>query len=666
MSYAVVDIECSKRPLHKPWTPGSFLCSVGIERQDGTSEVWFFNPNDRPHEELLAEIQAEIDSVDMLVGHNIKFDLNWLKWIGLDVADKRVWCTMIADYLLYGQQKLGYSLNDTASRYDIGQKLDAMKMYWDSGYETDQIPLDIHKTYLLQDVSITHDLFKKQVPLVLDYQLDKIVELSFDLTQILSDMEVRGVAFDKDEALMYCEDVRKKTNEMDKTLVDLAGVDFVPSSTAQLSAVMFGGSWKIDGRETYTVTLKNGTVKEKSRKCKVDKVVPGMGYVLPDGCVSKKTGKPKTDKNTVDLLKGHDKRTEDFLSVLREQRKLRKVVSSIAGSKEEEEKGLIAVVGKDNRIHPSFNQCVTRTGRLSSADPNGQNFPRSGTSPIKKFFKSSNGVIVNLDLAQIEWRIAAELSRDEVMLDELRHGLDIHADNAVRFFGAGKFSPDSKEFKALRTTAKVMSFRLLYGGSASGFYRDQKMPDYPLKKWKEIVDAFYAKYKGLKAWQNRNVEFAKTNGYVRNPSGRVLTFDQTVDYGGVETVDTRQVSNFPVQSAASDIMYLCMVKFVRRVVELTFKSKLVLQVHDSMVWDCPLEEAVTICQEAVKIFKELPQLAKEYFGWDIVVPLMGDCEIGYDYGTTFSVSDKELFDLNFDVKSFLLKKHIKQALTYCF
>lgn len=284
---------------------------------------------------------------------------------------------------------------------------------------------------------------------------------------------------------------------------------------------------------------------------------------------------------------------------------------------------------------------------------NGQNFPRGGTSPIKTFFKSKQGVIVNIDLAQIEWRIAAELSRDPVMLHELNEGLDIHSDNALRFFGADKYPRDSAEFKRLRTTAKTMSFRLLYGGSASGFYRDQRMPDYSLKKWKEIVAAFYQKYQGLKKWQDTNVQLAKSQGYLRNPSGRVLTFDNMMGYDGVETVDEKQVSNYPVQSGSTDIMYLLMWKLLTRTQEYKLLAKFILQVHDSMVFDSPIEEAETLCREALKLIHSLPQLAKEYFGWDIVVPLTGDCEIGYDYGNMKAIKEEEMDKIFADLPAFL-------------
>ena len=642
-TYCVLDIECSKIPHHCPWHDGSFLSSVGIERMDGTSTVWFFNPNSRPHEELISEIQSELDKVDYIVGHNVKFDINWLKWTGFNVDNKKLWCTQIAEYLLNGQRKVEYSLNASCARYGLGSKLDAMSMYWDAGFETDEIPVNIHEMYLKQDLHLTHELFKLQVPLIEKFRLSEVADISFKISQILSDIETYGVKFNKDEALQYVQEQQKEFEQLDKALVDLAGVSFNPKSPLQLKAVMFGGEWNVDGRETYTVTLKNGTVKEKSRKCKIPVKFAGLGFDS-SVAINNKTGTVSTGKNTLDLLTGHDERSKKFLDVLKTQRKMNKVLSSLLGTKDDT--GLINVVGTDTYIHPTFNQTVTHTGRLSSSNPNGQNLPRGGTSPIKKFFKPKYDYIVNLDLGQIEWRMAAELSRDPVMLHELYTDLDIHADNAVRFFGAGKYAPDSAEFKSLRSIAKTFTFRLLYGGGAYAFYKDQRMPDFSLKKWESIVKSFYEKYKGLKAWQERNVATVAAQGFLRTPSGRLLSFDKQTNRLGYEEWDSKQIYNFPVQSASADIMYITMIEFVQWLKQKKFKSKLVLQVHDSMVLDCPKEEVEPIVREAVDFFKRIPQFAKTYFDWDIAVPLVGDAEVGYTYGSTKAVKEKD-FDAVF-------------------
>ena len=636
MSYIILDIEATKVPHHNPWHKDSYLCSVGILDKNGVFHSWVFNHRTeavRNERLMLCEIQRMLDEAHMIVGHNIKFDLNWLKTVGLACSDKKIWCTQVAENLIQGQRKVGYKLDQLAQRYEVKGKLDLMAEFWSGGYETDEIPLSVHLPYLEQDLRTTRDIFLRQLPIVMSSGLDKLAELTFEVTQILSDVETRGVAFDLDSATKYIDEYKEKVEQLSNRMQAVAGIEFNPNTPAQLSAVLFGGSWKIDGRETYTVTLKDGTVKEKSRKCKVDITTDGLGFVPPQGCVSKKTGAASVDKNALKLIGAKTPAQKDFLQALIEYKKAAKVLSTFV-SDTNDNAGLVAKVGKDGRIHPTFNQTVTATGRLSSSDPNGQNLPRKGTSPIKKVFYAKRGVIVNLDLGQIEWRMAAELSRDPVMLYEIKNNVDVHADNAIRFFGAGEFDADSEEFSKLRTAAKVMTFRLLYGGSANGFYRDQNMPRYSLARWREIVAAFYEKYKGLAAWQQNNVLRANKDGYLRNPSGRFLTFEEETTWEGLTEFSQKQIYNYPVQSCSADIMYLAMYHVNKRVKEAKLNADMVLQVHDSMVFDCSKEDARKLCEVGIRTFEELPKLAREYFGWEIDVPLTGDAEIGYNYGAT--------------------------------
>ena len=315
--------------------------------------------------------------------------------------------------------------------------------------------------------------------------------------------------------------------------------------------------------------------------------------------------------------------------------KFAKVISTFLGSSADG--GLINKVESDGCIHPSFNQTVTATGRLSSSNPNGQNLPRKGTSPIKKVFKSRYGKIVNVDLSQIEYRVAAALSRDSRMVAEIRSGLDAHADNAEKLFKADRSDPDA--FDRVRTTAKVLTFRLLYGGTASGFFKDSSMPTYDLKTWEEIVDGYWKKYPELKAWQNRNIEEMNKTGRIVSASGRIYCFEQSRGYNGAWMYSPRQACNFPVQGGSKDLMDLALAVIRKRLRDAGVRSKIILLVHDSIVFDAYLEEVDTICRIAIGVFESLPELAKIYFNWDICVPLTGDCEVGDDYGSLSKYHD---------------------------
>jgi DNA polymerase I len=630
-----IDTECTKLPVSFPWQEGARICSIGLAFNDEEAKVFILDHKTEPvapQRDAFREIQEYIDKADLIIAHNAKFDINWFKWLGLDLTEKKIWCTLAVDYLINGQYRLKYDLNSVATRHGFGTKLDLMKKYWEDGYETDEIPLEVHIPYLTQDVLLTRDIYKSQKAMVTANGLSQIVEVTCEVTDILSDMEVLGVKFDKQSALRFHSEFTEQLRICDNNIIEFVGESFNLGSSRQLSAHLYGGTYPIDGRETYTVTLKDGTVKERSRKCRLNKVVQGFGFKPLDGTESDSTpGVYGTGVKVLKLLTAETDEQKKILDLLKERSRVGKIIEMFMSK--DEDGGLIPSIGKDGRIHTQFNQNTTVTGRLSSKIPNLQNLPRKGTNPIKRCFFSNNGCMINLDLAQIEFRVAAELSRDPVMLKELKDGLDTHADNAIRFFDAGKYAKDSDEFKKLRTAAKIFTFRLLYGGGANGFFRDGSMPRFSLKRWQSIVEAYYEKYKGLRTWQQENVNKVYEQGYLRNPSGRILRFVPTIQHG-VMQYDEKPIYNYPVQSASSDVMYLAMAVIRRRFRDNGFRSKFVLQVHDSLVIDAYPEEVDKICDLGVAVFRELPNLCKLYWGWDVVVPLDGDCEVGLTYGDT--------------------------------
>ena len=638
MNTLTIDIEATKLPIINPWQTGAYICSIGLAYNDEPVRTFLFAHANEPvpsQADSLKEIQEYLDKTDLIIAHNAKFDINWFKYLGLKTGHAKLWCTLVVDYLINGQYRVKYDLDSVAARHGLGTKIDLMKKYWEDGYETDEIPLEIHIPYLMQDVNLTRQVYKAQRSIVTLNGLAKLVELSCEITDILSDMEVLGVKFDKDSAMQFHAEFGDKLNKLDTDIFALTG-EFNLSSSRQLSAVLYGGSYPTDGIETYTLTLKSGVVRERSRKVRVIKSCVGFGFKPIDGTESESTpGVYSTGIKVLKLLSAETEEQKKLLDLLKERSKIQKIIEMFMSKNEDG--GLIPSVCADDSIHPQFNQCVTVTGRLSSKSPNAQNLPRKGSNPIKQCFVPRNDCMINIDLAQIEFRIAAELSQDPVMLKEIREGLDTHSDNAIRFFGAGKYDKNSAEFKALRQVSKIFTFRLLYGGGANGFFKDGSMPKFSLSKWQKIVEAYYEKYAGLKAWQQANVNKAYEQGYLRNPSGRILRFIPALHRGTMQ-YNEADIYNYPVQSASSDVMYLAMAVLRKRFRDNGFKSKFVLQVHDSMVIDAYANEVDSICELAIRTFRELPALCKQYWGWDVSVPLDGDCEVGSTYGNTISYS----------------------------
>jgi len=226
-------------------------------------------------------------------------------------------------------------------------------------------------------------------------------------------------------------------------------------------------------------------------------------------------------------------------------------------------------------------------------------------------------------LSALEWRVGAELSRDLIMIQEIVDGIDMHTNNAINLFGDAKF----------RQEAKIISFRFLYSGSAYGFHLDYRMPRLGLKRWLAIEEEFYDKYQGLGKWQNANYREVCSTGLLKSFTGREYVFNKYVDKEGAWGYSRPQVSNYMVQgTATADIMPLCMVVIFRRLrAQGYFETpsvKFINQVHDSIILDMPerlIEEVATIC---IGVFREIPALVQNYWGYNWITPMNGEAKAG--------------------------------------
>ena len=645
MRFETIDIEATMLPSIHPWSPGSYLCSLCMEEGEvgksneflqETSEVWFFNHISYPirdHNEMIKEIIARVNATDLLVFHNAKFDLAWLIEMGIEFDHKPIWCTMVGEYILYGQNKdVSKSLNSCCERRKFGQKVDQMAEFWNNGIQTDEIPIDIHDKYVRQDVHLTKKLFLDQIKQIKKAKLEKIAYISFEVSKILAHMEYNGAAFNKAAAEAYVKDYERKLEELDKEIQEVAGIKFSPGSPDQLNAVMFGGQIKREVLELVAKGRKDGTFRVYTRKSVLSENIKGLGFTPHESTLSKKTLKYSTGNKARLLMHCENEQQKKFFELLDARSNAQKVYTTLT-SKNNEESGLLRKIGKDGRIHPNFNQAVTATGRLSSSNPNGQNLPRSGTSPLKKLITSSLGYIVNGDLSQIEWRMAAALSKDKVMVDELWTGFKVHDYVAQEYFGVKGLDPSDKAYKSARQHAKTFNFRMIYNGAGKSFYNDGSMPSHPLKFYEQMVEDFWKKYHGLRSWQKKNEAIVKKQGYLRNKSGRILTFHYNANpENGPIGYNFNAICNYPVQSGSTDLMFLAMVDIWRKYRKLGLKSKLIFQVHDSLVWDCPKEEVYIISKICSETFDNLAKLALDYYEWEINVPLTGEISIGKTYG----------------------------------
>ena len=688
MNVIVLDVETSKKPILNPWMEGSYLSTIGmliyLKGKDPYYKEWVWYHGDMPsitqedRLQITFEMQEEIDRLGpsgLIVGHNVKFDLNWIKTINVDVSNVRIWCTQIGEYMLSGQSlKLTeQGLSDCCARHSIPTKTDIVKTYWDAGKNTHEIKLGILLPYMKNDIEITAQLFKSQWNQAKSKDaLMKLIRIRQDCLHVVTDIELNGMPFDREGAEAHVKFFKDDLELTNAELVTYIGQpDINLGSGPDLSAALYGGNLK---RERYVpfVYTRNCTLKEpyqfkyKSgkkqgtiitkyknrtvlelvcRKQKEDYEVPikGVGFVAPKNSETKVDGVYQTNKDVLKLLKCNNlggttaKLKKRFLELLLHRSKIAQFTQTFVGTKPDTGLFFKADQNIDGWLHPNYNQTIAATGRFTSSGPNGQNFTRSKadedgfSNPLKSVFVASrpDGLILVIDLSQLEWRVAAWLSQDPVAMQEIIDGVDCHLDNAIRFFGDAKYRQD----------AKIFTFRLLYGGSAYAFYMDPKMPDFTQKKWNQIEREYKQKYFVLTAWQERNItQVSLDDGWLYSPTGRIYRIpkEEHKKYAGTYIYKPTCIKNYPVQGGATgDIVPLAMHVMSKRMQldpRAYMSTNWMGQVHDSVIFDTIRSEMARTAQLGIRVFEDLPKIISQYWGLDFNLPMTGEAEAGKNYG----------------------------------
>jgi DNA polymerase I-like protein with 3'-5' exonuclease and polymerase domains len=495
---------------------------------------------------------------------------------------------------------------------------------------------------------------QKQFHKLMNMGLWKLFQLQMEWTDMLSHMKTLGINWDQNQAKTILSKYQRYSRVLDAKIKRLAapycaGHDLNLASNDELSILLYGGTLSrkekvpkiktknVKVKVPYVFTYANGDKKIKVRTSqhpdtKVIRMVYGTKEYAIDGLgikPLKKTeakkwtaDKPfyKVDKNTLPFLSTKNTQTT-IIKLLIKKSVIDKVCSTFYG---DNGKGLINQIGLDGCIHTNYNQTVTATSRLSSSDPNNQNLPRSGTSPIKTCIIPNLGRIVNADLSQIELRVPAQLSQDPVMIKEINTGVDLHSTGCTNIMQL----PLNKKN---RFYAKTFNFRMIYGGTEYGYHKDPRMPDFGLKGWREVIKRYYNKYKVLGQWQQANIrQVINGDGTLVLPTGRRFKFFVGKD----GKYNERQIKNYPVQGmAGGDILPLAAVMIWRGMKARKMKAQPILTVHDSIVFDCPIDEIDQLADLCMKIFNNLPSYIKSYWGINWNVDLTGEVEAGKNYGT---------------------------------
>ena len=366
-----LDVETSKTPYHYPWSSNSFLSCVGIINADQERKIYWFNHRDIDvtkinYKEQIREIQAVIDSHTRLVGHNLAFDLLWLWHIGIDTSKIKCYDTQVGAYIISGQIRKMVSLNEECEYYKIPTKIDRVKMYWENGIDTDEVPIDLLSEYLFQDLYCTQGVFLKQARDIKRLKLGTIIKLNMELMPILAEIKYNGMRLDLELCKKYEAEYTAKLAVIEKELIDIFGYEINWNAPNQLSCALFGGTFQVDGKEEYLYTYKDGSTKVKERRCKTDVTLEGIFEPLPKS-ETKKPGIYQTDNTTLMQLKAKTPEQKRILELIKER-------SSVGQSLETYFTGLQQFVTEDGKVHGSFNQSLTATGRLSSSRPKDTNW----------------------------------------------------------------------------------------------------------------------------------------------------------------------------------------------------------------------------------------------------------------------------------------------------
>lgn len=372
MSALVLDVETTISNKGNPFDQTNKLVCAGFK--DTQTNILYDN---------FETIQTYIDNASFLIGFNIKFDLHWLRRIGVCLDNIRVWDCQLAEFLL-GNQKTPYpSLNDCAEKYGLPPKLDVIEReYWSKGIDTDQIPREELTEYLTQDLNLTQQVYEKQLPLMQASGMMALFKLQCADLLVLEEMEYNGIKFNTEKALKYAEEIDKDLNDISVDISSfLRGIPFNPSSNDHVSAALYGGIIYEDIRipvGIFKTGARAGQVKEKTIQ---------KAYELPRLCEPiKGTETAKSKKRIEDgeatehtLWEVNDtvlrklklsKEAKKFVSLLTRHSELEKLSGTYLRGYS---KLIESMYWEHNMLHGQFNQVVASTGRLSSSRPNLQN-----------------------------------------------------------------------------------------------------------------------------------------------------------------------------------------------------------------------------------------------------------------------------------------------------
>lgn len=509
------------------------------------------------------------------VGQNIKFDILALRKYGVRVKGP-LFDTMLAHYLLNPELRHGMDyLAETYLKYKTVPIEDLIGPKGKKQASMRTVPIEQIKEYAAEDADVTLRLKHYFAPLLKQEGLESLFfEMEMPLIYVLAEMEATGVKLDTNALKQSSEVLSQQLTALEESIYDLAGQSFNINSTKQVGEILFD-KLKLD---------------EKAKKTKTG------GYSTSEEVLEKIRGKhPIVDK-------------------LLEYRGIKKLLSTYIDA-------LPALIHPETgKIHTSFNQAVTATGRLSSTNPNLQNIPvrdELGREIRKAFIADDDDCIFfSADYSQIELRLMAHLSNDPHMVEAFCSGADIHAATAAKIYGI----PVEEVTSDMRRKAKTANFGIIYGISVFGLAERLSIPR---AESKELIDGYFQTYPRIKEYMEESIRVAKEKGYVETLFKRKrflpdINSHNTIVRGYAE----RNAINAPIQGSAADIIKLAMIRIHQRFEAEHLKSRMILQVHDELNFNVRKEEFDRVKEIVLDCMEHVLQLR---------VPLIADCGEGKNW-----------------------------------
>ena len=509
------------------------------------------------------------------VGQNIKFDILALRKYGVRVKGP-LFDTMLAHYLLNPELRHGMDyLAETYLKYKTVPIEDLIGPKGKKQASMRTVPIEQIKEYAAEDADVTLRLKHYFAPLLKQEGLESLFfEMEMPLIYVLAEMEATGVKLDTNALKQSSEVLSQQLSALEESIYDLAGQSFNINSTKQVGEILFD-KLKLD---------------EKAKKTKTG------GYSTSEEVLEKIRGKhPIVDK-------------------LLEYRGIKKLLSTYIDA-------LPALIHPETgKIHTSFNQAVTATGRLSSTNPNLQNIPvrdELGREIRKAFIADDDDCIFfSADYSQIELRLMAHLSNDPHMVEAFCSGADIHAATAAKIYGI----PVEEVTSDMRRKAKTANFGIIYGISVFGLAERLSIPR---AESKELIDGYFQTYPRIKEYMEESIRVAKEKGYVETLFKRKRFLPDINSHNAiVRGYAERNAINAPIQGSAADIIKLAMIRIHQRFEAEHLKSRMILQVHDELNFNVRKEEFDRVKEIVLDCMEHVLQLR---------VPLIADCGEGKNW-----------------------------------